>query len=73
MTLGKLIVPITFKYVNNTRTKEVTFEIVDMEFSYNAVIGRGTVNVFEAVLHSAYLCMKVPNNQVVISVLIAKK
>jgi hypothetical protein len=72
MALGKLIVPITFSYVNNARTEEVTFEIVDMEFSYNAVMGRGTINVFEAVLHSAYLCMKIPNNQEVISVLIAK-
>jgi hypothetical protein len=44
------------------------FEIVDMEFPYNAIIGRGTLNVFEAVLHSAYLCMKIPNNQGVISV-----
>jgi hypothetical protein len=55
MVLGKLVMPITFSYVNNTRTEEVVFEIVDMEFPYNAIIGRGTLNIFEAVLHSAYL------------------
>jgi hypothetical protein len=39
-----------------------------MEFPYNAIIRRGTLNVFKAVLHSAYLCMKIPSNQGVISV-----
>jgi hypothetical protein len=44
------------------------FNVVDMEFSYNTVIGRGTLNVFKAVLHSAYLCMKIQSIQGVISV-----
>jgi hypothetical protein len=66
MALGKLVMPIIFRYVNNTRTEEVMFEIVDMEFPYNAIICRGTLNIFEVVLHSAYLCMKIPNNQWVI-------
>jgi hypothetical protein len=68
MALGKLSMSITFDYVNNTRTEEVMFEIVDIEFPYNAIIGRGILNIFEAVLHSAYLCMKIPRNQGVISV-----
>jgi hypothetical protein len=68
MALGKLAMPITFGYVNNTRTEEVMFEIVDMDFSYNAIIGRGTLNIFEAALHSAYLYMKIPSNQGVILV-----
>jgi hypothetical protein len=54
MALGKLIMHVTFGYVNNTRTKDITFNVVDMEFPYNVVIGAGTLNVFEAVLHSAY-------------------
>jgi hypothetical protein len=68
MALGMLAMPITFGYVNNTRTKESIFEIVDMEFSYIAIIGRETINIFEAILHLAYLCMKIPSNQGVISV-----
>jgi hypothetical protein len=32
MALGKLVLPITFGYVNNTRIEEVMFKIVDMEF-----------------------------------------
>jgi hypothetical protein len=34
-----------------------------MEYPYNAIIGRGTLNAFEAILHSAYLCMKIPSKQ----------
>jgi hypothetical protein len=39
------------------------FDIVDMEYPYNAIIGRGTLNAFEAILHPAYLCMKIPSKQ----------
>jgi hypothetical protein len=60
MTLGKLIMLVTFGYINNTRTEDVMFDVVDMEFPYKVVIKRGTLNVFEAVLHSGYLCMKIP-------------
>jgi hypothetical protein len=41
----------------------VTFNIVDIEYPYNAIIGRGTLNAFEAILHPAYLCMKIPSKQ----------
>jgi hypothetical protein len=34
-----------------------------MEYSYNAIIGQGTLNSFEAILHLAYLCMKIPSDQ----------
>jgi hypothetical protein len=55
--------PVTFGFVNNTRTEQVVFDIVDMEYPYNAIIGRGTLNAFEAILHPAYLCMKIPLDQ----------
>jgi hypothetical protein len=34
-----------------------------MEYPYNAIIGRGTLNAFEAILHPAYHCMKIPSEQ----------
>jgi hypothetical protein len=34
-----------------------------MDYPYNAIIGRGTLNAFEAVLYPAYLCMKIPSDQ----------
>jgi hypothetical protein len=39
------------------------FDIVDMEYPYNAIIGRRTLNAFEAILHPAYLCIKIPSDQ----------
>jgi hypothetical protein len=47
--------PVTFGFVHNTRTEQVVFDIVDMEYPYNAIIGHGTLNAFEAILHPAYL------------------
>jgi hypothetical protein len=55
VALGKITMPITFGYVHNTRTEQIIFDIVDMEYPYNAIISRGTLNAFEAILHPAYL------------------
>jgi hypothetical protein len=63
VALGKITMSVTFDYVHNTRTEQVVFDIVDMEYPYNAIIGRGTFNAFEAILHPAYLCMKIPSEQ----------
>jgi hypothetical protein len=63
VALGKITIPITFGYVHNTRIEQVFFDIVDMDYPYNAIIGRGTLNAFEAILHLAYLCMKIPSDQ----------
>jgi hypothetical protein len=63
VALGKITMPVTFGFINNTRTEQIVFDIVDMEYPYNAIIGRGTLNAFEAILHPAYLCMKIPSDQ----------
>jgi hypothetical protein len=47
VALGKITIPITFGYVHNTRTEQVVFDIVDMDFPYNAIIRRGILNAFE--------------------------
>jgi hypothetical protein len=51
------------RIVHNTRSEQVVFYIVDMEYLYNAIIGRGTLNSFKAILHPTYLCMKIPSEQ----------
>jgi hypothetical protein len=61
VALGKITMTITFGYVHNTRTEQVVFDIVDMDYPYNAIIRRGTLNAFEAILHPTYLCMKIPS------------
>jgi hypothetical protein len=63
VALRKITMTVTFGYVHNTRTEQVVFDIVDMEYPYNAIIGRGTLNAFEAILHPAYLCMMIPLEQ----------
>jgi hypothetical protein len=61
-TLSKITMSITFGYIHTTRTEQVVFDILDMEYPYNAIIGRGTLNAFEVMLHPTYLCMKIPSN-----------
>jgi hypothetical protein len=39
-----------------------------MSYPYNTIFRRGFLNTFEAVLHSLYLCLKIPKSQGVISV-----
>jgi hypothetical protein len=63
VALGKITMPVTFGFVHNTKTEQIVFDIVDIEYPYNAIIGRGTLNAFEAILHPAYLCMKIPSEQ----------
>jgi hypothetical protein len=63
LALGKITMSITLSYVHNTRTEQVVFDIVDMEYPSNEIIGRGTLNAFEAILHPSYLCMKIPSDQ----------
>jgi hypothetical protein len=37
----------------------VTFDIVNMVYPYNAIMGRGSINKLEAVTHDLYLCMEI--------------
>jgi hypothetical protein len=39
VTLSKITMSVTFGYVHNTRSEQVIFDIVDMDYPYNAIIG----------------------------------
>jgi hypothetical protein len=39
-----------------------------MVYPYNAIMGRGSINKFEAGIHRLYLCLKIPCPQGVIIV-----
>jgi hypothetical protein len=39
-----------------------------MVYPYNAILGRGSINKFEAAIHGLYLCMKIPGLQGAITV-----
>jgi hypothetical protein len=72
---GKRIEPVSFISLSvsfgslrNARTQYITFDVVDMNYPYNAIFGRGLLNTFEAALHSTYLCLKISSTSGVILV-----
>jgi hypothetical protein len=66
--VGKIELPLSFGVAPNVRSEQVTFDIVDMVYPYNAIMGRGSINKFEATIPGLYLCMKIPGPQGVITV-----
>jgi hypothetical protein len=66
--VGAITLPVFFGTPKTPRTEYITFDVVDMPYPYNAIFGRGLLNTFEAALHSAYLCLKVPVTFGIISV-----
>jgi hypothetical protein len=66
--VGKVELPLSFGAAPNAWSEHVTFDIVAMIYPYNAIMGRGSINKFEAAIHGLYLCMKIPGPQGVITV-----
>jgi hypothetical protein len=66
--VGKIELPLSFGVAPNAQSEHVTFDIVDMVYPYNAIMGRGSINKFEAAIHGLYLCMKILGPQGVITV-----
>ena len=65
---GKGTFPVGKIELPNARSEQVTFDIVDMVYPYNAIMEWGSINKFEAAIHGVYLCMKIPGPQGVITV-----
>jgi hypothetical protein len=63
-----ITLPMSFGTPKNPHTDYITLDVVDMTYPYNAIFGRGLLNAFEAALHSAYLCLKIPATFGVITV-----
>ena len=66
--LGKITLPVSFGDLSNPRTEPVTFDVVEMNYPYNAIFGRSLMNKFEAIVRQLYLCMKMPASKGVITV-----
>jgi hypothetical protein len=66
--VGKIELSLSFGVAPNARSEQVTFDIVVMVYPYNAIMGRGSINKFEAAIHGLYLCMKIAGPQGVITV-----
>jgi hypothetical protein len=66
--IGKIELPLSFGTTPNARSEQVTFDIVDMVYPYNTIMGRGSIKKFEATIHGLYLCMKIPGPQGAITI-----
>jgi hypothetical protein len=66
--LGKVVLLVSFRMVQNAKTEYLSFNIVEIYCPYNGILGRGFLNKFEAVIYQAYLCVKIPATQGVITI-----
>jgi hypothetical protein len=57
--IGTIEVSLSLGTAPNARTEQVTFDIVDMVYPYNAIMGRGSINKLEAAIHGLYMCMTI--------------
>nr|AAK43513.1 putative gag-pol precursor [Oryza sativa Japonica Group]AAP54915.1 retrotransposon protein, putative, Ty3-gypsy subclass [Oryza sativa Japonica Group] len=57
---GKITLPVTFGQANNFRTEQITFDVVEFDTAYNAIIGRTALAKFMAISHYAYQVLKMP-------------
>jgi hypothetical protein len=62
------LLQVSFGTIQNARTEYLSFDVVEMYYPYNAILGRGFLNKFEAIIHQAYLCVKIPAMQGVITI-----
>ena len=65
---GKITLPVSFSDQSNHRIEHITFDVVDMLYNYNSIFGQGVTNIFSAILHPGYLCMKLCSTRGVIAI-----
>ena len=67
MPLGQIDLPVTFGTEDNFRTENITFEVVDLDTAYHAILGRPALSKFMAIPHYTYMMLKMPGPTGVIS------
>jgi hypothetical protein len=66
--LGSVVLPVTFGETREDyRAEYIKFEVVDVETSYHAILGRPAIARFMAVPHYTYLVLKMPSPAEVLS------
>jgi hypothetical protein len=66
--LGNIALPVTFGTEENFRTKNVQFDVVEVNLPFNAIIGRPALYRFMAIAHYGYLVLKMPSPAGVLTV-----
>ena len=56
--LGQINLPVTLGTRENFRTEKISFEVVDFEAAYHAILGRLALTKFMVVPHYSYMTMK---------------
>ena len=58
---GKKAIPISFTEGEKVLTETITFDIVNMDYPYTAILRRGVLSKFKIVIKESYLCMEMPS------------
>ena len=66
--MGLITLEVVFGSPDNFRSEELIFDIVPFRSGYHALLGRTAFARFNAVLHYAYLKLKMPGPRGVITV-----
>jgi hypothetical protein len=66
--MGRIQLEVLFGEKDNYHREPIWFEVVDLNSSYHALLGRPVLAKFMAVLHYAYLKMKLPGPRRVITI-----
>jgi hypothetical protein len=66
--MGRVHLEVFFEEKGNSRHEPIWFEVVDINILYHALLGCSALAKFMAVLHYAYLKMKLPGPRGVITV-----
>jgi hypothetical protein len=59
--LGSIALPISFRTEENFRTKNIQFDVAEVNLPFNAITGRPTLYLFMAFAHYVYLVLKMPS------------
>jgi hypothetical protein len=66
--LGSITLPVTFGIEENFRTKNVQFDVVEVNLPFNAIIGRPALYWFMAISYYGYLVLKMSSPAGVLTV-----
>ena len=70
---GKVTLPVTFGGELNYRTERIVFDVAEIPFPYNGILGRPALAKFMAAAHYAYNTLKMPGPMTIITVPSDKK
>jgi hypothetical protein len=66
--MGEIWIDVAFGTKDNYRVESIEFEVVDLESAYHALLGRPALSKFMISTHVAYLKMKMPGPNGIISI-----